>query len=198
MKSRSGSLLDIHKYSKEALHELYDGMCEIFEDKHGKLKSITSFVIRLVQDDETIKPIIQKMDNIDGIKAQNSKSTNEKRVESWLKNAYYKHIFNDYSISRKHLLIFMKSVINPQNEEGEKRLKYSTIRYFEQYNDKFKKRLKRCRANKRVAKVQNNYKDFNVVDAFAYAQIVDKFNTTNQDIEVFEKIIKILILKKGV
>lgn len=153
MKRRSGSLLDIHKYSKEALHELYDGMCEIFEDKHGKLKSITSFVIRLVQDDETIKPIIQKMDNIDGIKAQ--------------------------------------------NEEGEKRLKYSTIRYFEQYNDKFKKRLKRCRANKRVAKVQNNYKDFNVVDAFAYAQIVDKFNTTNQDIEVFEKLIKILINSKN-
>ncbi len=197
MKRNSGSLLDIHQYSKEAIFTLYQEMCEIFEDKYGKLKSITSFVIRLVQQDEKIRPIIQKMDKIDGIKAQNSKSPNEKRVESWLKKAYFEHLYREYAVSRGMLIKFMKSIINPQTPEGEKRLKYSTIRYFEQHNDKFKKRLKRCRANKRVAKVQNNYKDFNIVDAFAYAQIVDKFNTTNQDIEVFEKLIKILINSKN-
>jgi hypothetical protein len=150
MKKNSGSLLDIHKYSNEALHELYNGLCEFFEDKNGKFKSITSFIIRIVREDEVITNIIQKMDKIDGIKAQNSKSVNEKRVESWLKKAYFEHLYGGYSISRNFLLAFMITIIKPVSQEGEKKLKYSSTRYFEKYNDKFKKRLKRCRTNERV------------------------------------------------
>lgn len=197
MKRNSGSLLDIHKYSKEAISELYDGMCEIFEDKHGKLKSITSFVIRLVQDDEIIKPVIQKMDKVDGIKAQNSKSANEKRVESWLKKAYFEHLYGGYSISRSFLLAFMIAIIKPNNDEGKKKLKYASTRYFELYNDKFKKRLKRCRDNERVLELQAKYPKLNVTDAFAFGLIIEKFTTTNEDIEWFEKLIKILINSKN-
>jgi hypothetical protein len=196
MRRNSGSLLDIHKYSKEALHELYNSLCEIFEEKNGNFKSITSFIIRIVREDEIITNIIQKMDKVDSIKAQNSKSVNEKRVETWLKKAYYEHLYGSFSISRNHLLAFMITIIKPNSEEGKKKLKYSSTRYFEQYNDKFKKRLKRCRENERVLELQQKYPKLNIIDAFAYGQIIDKFNTTNEDLEWFEKMVKILTKKK--
>jgi hypothetical protein len=196
MRRNSGSLLDIHKYSKEALHELYNSLCDIFEEKNGNFKSITSFIIRIVREDEIITNIIQKMDKVDSIKAQNSKSVNEKRVETWLKKAYYEHLYGSFSISRNHLLAFMITIIKPNSEEGKKKLKYSSTRYFEQYNDKFKKRLKRCRENERVLELQQKYPKLNIIDAFAYGQIIDKFNTTNEDLEWFEKMVKILTKKK--
>lgn len=197
MRRNSGSLLDIHKYSKEALHELYNSLCEIFEEKNGNFKSITSFIIRIVREDEIITNIIQKMDKVDSIKAQNSKSSNEKRVESWLKKAYFEHLYGGYSISRSYLLAFMLTIIKPSNDEGKKKLKYSSTKYFEKYNDKFKKRLKRCRENERILELQKKYPKLNVTDAFAFGLIIEKFQTTNEDIEWFEKLIKILITSKN-
>lgn len=74
-------------------------------------------------------------------------------------------------------------------------MKYSSTRYFEQYNDKFK-RLKRCRENERVFGASKAISKTNITNAFAYGQIIDKFNTTNEDIEWFEKMVKILTKKK--
>ena len=90
----------------------------------------------------------------------------------------------------------MITIIKPSSDEGKKKLKYSSTRYFEQYNDKFKKRLKRCRENERVLELQQKYPKFNIVDAFAYGLIIDKFNTTNEDLEWFEKMIQIMTKKK--
>jgi len=90
----------------------------------------------------------------------------------------------------------MITIIKPSGEEGKKKLKYSSTRYFEQYNDKFKKRLKRCRENERILELQKKYPKHNIIDAFAYGLIIDKFNTTNEDLEWFEKMIQIMTKKK--
>ncbi len=195
MKS-SGSLLDIHKYSKKAFYEFYKALCDTFEEDKNTLKSIGIFLMKVTIEDEDVKKIIQEMDKVDGIKAQSSKSSNEKRVETWLKKAYFEHLYGGYSISRNFLLAFMITIIKPSSDEGKKKLKYSSTRYFEQYNDKFKKRLKRCRENERVLELQQQYPKLNIVDAFAYGLIIDKFNTTNEDLEWFEKMIQIMTKKK--
>ncbi|PLY16307.1 MAG: hypothetical protein C0628_01180 [Sulfurimonas sp.] len=196
MKS-SGSLLDIHKYSNQAMHVLYNEVCAEFEgNKEKLLAELGMFFLKLFRENEEAKKIIKDMDKIDGIKAQNSKSPNEKRVETWLKKAYFEHLYGGYSISRNFLLAFMITIIKPSGEEGKKKLKYSSTRYFEQYNDKFKKRLKRCRENERVLELQQKYPKFNIVDAFAYGLIIDKFNTTNENLEWFEKMIQIMTKKK--
>ncbi|MCW8895471.1 hypothetical protein [Sulfurimonas sp.] len=202
MKS-SGSLLDIHKYSKDAFRHLYYKLSDSdfnrsYITKDDPIASVTGIIWDITQGDEEVKKIVKKMDNIDGIKAQNSKSPNEKRVETWLKKAYFEHLYGGYSISRSYLLSFMISIIKPSGEEGKKKLKYSTTRYFEQYNDKFKKRLKRCRTNERVLELQKQYPKLNIIDAYAYGLIIDKFNTTNEDLDWFEKIIKILTKKKEI
>jgi hypothetical protein len=48
----------------------------------------------------------------------------------------------------------------------------------------------------RVFELQKKYPKLNIVDAFAYGLIIDKFNITNEDIEWFEKMVKILTKKK--
>ncbi len=196
MKS-SNSLLDIHKYSKDAFQHLYDKLTDenfkrayIIKDK--PINAVTGIIWDITQEDEELRKIISKMDEIDGIKAQNSKSGNEKRVETWLKKAYYEHLYRGYSIARNSLLSFMITIIKPDSDEGKKKLKYSSTRYFEKYNDKFKKRLKRCRINERVLELQKQYPKFNIADAYAYGLIIDKFSTTNEDLEWFEKLVKIL------
>lgn len=160
------------------------------------INAVTGILWDITQENKELKDIIEEMDKIDGIKALNSKSSNEKRVETWLKKAYYEHLYGSFLISRNHLLAFMITIIKPNSEEGKKKLKYSITRYFEQYNDKFKKRLKRCRENERVLELQQQYPKLNIIDAFAYGQIIDKFNTTNEDLEWFEKMVKILTKKK--
>lgn len=192
------SLLDMHKYSKEALMYFYNELTNTFGDTQRELETVVKFLMHIKNENEIVTKIIQKMDKIDSIKAQNSKSANEKRVETWLKKAYYEHLYGSFSISRNHLLAFMITIIKPSSEEGKKKLKYSSTRYFEQYNDKFKKRLRRCRENERVLELQKKYPKLNIIDAFAYGQIIDKFNTTNEDLEWFEKMVKILTKKKEV
>ncbi|NLO16834.1 MAG: hypothetical protein GX118_01380 [Arcobacter butzleri] len=195
------SLLDIHKYSKDAFQYLLDRLRDdnfkrpyIYYDK--AINAVTGILWDITQEDEELKEIIEGMDEIDGISAQNSKSSNEKRVETWLKKAYFEHLYGDYRISRNMLLKFMLTIIKPNNEDGKKKLKYSSRYYFEQYNDKFKKRLSRCRKNERVYELQKKYPDLNIIDAYAYGLIIDKFNTTNEDLEWFEKLIKILTKEK--
>jgi hypothetical protein len=191
------SLPDIHKYSNQAMHVLYNEVCAEFEgNKEKLLAELGMFFLKLFRENEEAKKIIKDMDKIDGIKAQNSKRPNEKRVETWLKKAYFEHLYGGYSISRNFLLAFMITIIKPSGEEGKKKLKYSSTRYFEQYNDKFKKRLKRCRENERILELQKKYPKLNIIDAFAYGLIIDKFNTTNEDLEWFEKMIQIMTKKK--
>ena len=60
-------------------------MCDTFDEDKNTLKSIGIFLMKVTMDDEDVKKIVQKMDKVDGIKALNSKSSNEKRVETWLK-----------------------------------------------------------------------------------------------------------------
>lgn len=135
MKS-SGSLLDIHKYSKDAFRHLYYKLSDSdfnrsYKTKDDPIASVTGIIWDITQGDEEVKKIVKKMDQIDGIKAQNSKSGNEKRVETWLKKAYFEHLYRGYSVSRNILLKFMTTIIKPNDNEGKKKLKYSSTRYFE-------------------------------------------------------------------
>ncbi|MBD3843586.1 MAG: hypothetical protein IE909_17250 [Campylobacterales bacterium] len=151
------SLLDTHIYSNQAMHILYNEVCAEFEgNKEKQLAELGMFFLKLLKENEEVKKIIERMDQIDGIKAQNSKSSNEKRVETWLKKAYFEHLYDSFSISRNRLLAFMITIIKPTSDERKKKLKYTSVRYFERYNDKFKKRLKRCRENERVLELQQN------------------------------------------
>lgn len=76
----------------------------IYNDK--AINAVTGILWDITQEDEELKDIIEEMDKIDGIKAINSKSSNEKEVETWLKKAYYEHfmdLFQFHEIIYWHL-----------------------------------------------------------------------------------------------
>ncbi|MFK5882630.1 MAG: hypothetical protein QM482_10515 [Sulfurospirillum sp.] len=196
MKNNAHSLIDTHQYSKDALKHFYRQLFETYSDEEKVLKSIFSFFRQILREDEDVKRIIEGMDKIDGIKAQKSKLKIEKIAETWLKKAYFEHLFHNYSIIRGYFTNFTREIIKPQSQEGKEKLKRTSIHYFERYNDKYKKKLKRCRSNERVLELQKKYPKLNIVDAFAFGLIIEKFATTNEDLEWFEDIVQILTKKR--
>ncbi len=196
MIKKSNSLLDIHHYSLDTLNDLYYALTKLYDEDKRSLQTIVIFLKKIIQEDTEIKLIIEKMDKKEGIKAQKSKLKIEKIAETWLKKAYFEHLFRNYSIIRGYFTHFTKEIIQPRSKEGKEKLKRTSVYYFERYNDKYKKKLKRCRSNERVLELQKKYPKLNVVDAFAFGLIIEKFATTNEDLEWFENIVKILIKKK--
>jgi len=196
MLKKSLSMLDVHQYSKDALKYFYKQLFEIYTDDEEVLKAIFLFFRMIIREDEDVKRIIEGMDKIDGIRAQKSKLKIEKIAETWLKKAYFQHLYHNYSIIRGYFTSFTKEIIRPQSKLGKDKLKRTSIYYFERYNDKYKKKLKRCRSNERVLELQKKYPKLNIVDAFAFGLIIEKFATTNEDLEWFENIVQILIKKR--
>lgn len=190
------SLLDIHRYSLDTLNDLYHSLTKLYDEDKRSLQAIVIFLKKVIQENTEIKLIIEEMDKKEGIKAQKSKLKIEKITETWLKKAYFEHLFHNYSIIRGYFTNFTKEIIQPKSIEGKEKLKRSSIYYFDRYNDKYKKKLKRCRSNERVLELQKKYPKLNIVDAFAFGLIIEKFATTNEDLEWFENIVKILIKKK--
>jgi len=196
MKNKAHSLLDTHQYSKDALKHFYRQLFETYSDEEKVLKAIFSFFRQILREEEDVKRIIEGMDKIDGIRAQKSKLKIEKIAETWLKKAYFQHLYHKYSIIRGYFTSFTKEIIRPQSKIGKDKLKRTSIYYFERYNDKYKKKLKRCRSNERVLELQKKYPKLNIVDAFAFGLIIEKFATTNEDLEWFENIVQILIKRR--
>jgi len=196
MLKKSLSMLDVHQYSKDALKYFYKQLFEIYTDDEEVLKAIFLFFRMIIREDEDVKKIIEGMDKKEGIKAQKSKLKIEKIAETWLKKAYFQHLYHKYSIIRGYFTNFTKEIIQPKSREGKDKLKRTSIYYFDRYNDKYKKKLKRCRSNERVLELQKKYPKLNIVDAFAFGLIIEKFATTNEDLEWFENIVQILIKRR--
>ncbi|MBA1432092.1 MAG: hypothetical protein FAF04_00515 [Epsilonproteobacteria bacterium] len=194
--SKEISFLDIHEYSEKALRYLYSSLKSLYNVDKENQKLLMFFVISLIDEDKSLKKIIEEMDKIDGIRAKKSKLKIEKIAETWLKKAYFQHLYHNYSIIRGYFTKFTKEIIRPKSKLGTDKLKRTSVYYFERYNDKYKKKLKRCRSNERVLELQKKYPKLNVVDAFAFGLIIEKFATTNEDLEWFENIVRILIKKK--
>jgi len=194
--SQEISFLDIHKYSAKALRYLYSSLKIHYDVGREGQKLLLSFVTELIDEDKNLKKIIEEMDEIDGIRAKKSKLKIEKIAETWLKKAYFQHLYHKYSIIRGYFTNFTKEIIRPQSKLGKDKLKRTSVYYFDRCNDKYKKKLKRCRNNERVLELQKKYPKLNIVDAFAFGLIIEKFATTNEDLVWFENIVQILIKKR--
>jgi hypothetical protein len=194
------SLLDIHIYSKEALrHMLNRFRSKSFQrdyiyDKKA-VNAVSGILWDIMQEDKEVVEIVKEMDEIDGIKAQKGKCYVEKTTITWLQKAYFVHIMQGYYVSFRMLVNFFMGILHPSSEK-ERQLKSIVKYYFNKYNDKYKKRLSRSRRNERLAELQKKYPKLNITDAFAYGLILEKFSTTNNDLELFEKIVKIMLHKK--
>lgn len=191
----SGSLLDLHSYSKEAMDRLYSRLREIekpyLQDKFH-LIILTGFLTDIFKEDHTIRSIIEEMDKLDEIRADKSKLKIEKMAETWLKKVYFRYLYKEEQIYRVFFRSFVKNVIQPNTSLGEENLVRASNYFFDRYKDKYKKKLYRAQTNSRLQELQIQYPKFNILDAFAYGMILDKFKITDDDIRWFESILLIL------
>ncbi len=187
------SLLDIYPYSRDAFQYLYDKLTDenfkrryIIKDK--PINAVTGIIWDITQGEPEITEIISTMDKMVGICSEKTRSRLEKIVDTWLKKAYNLKLQNGYVIHRSFLLRFVKTIYENYDEN----IKRAAIYHFDKYNDKNKKKIKRAYENIRLNDLQERYPEFNILDAYAYALITEKFKIKEDDLIEFENIISLL------
>ncbi|QFR43147.1 hypothetical protein [Sulfurimonas xiamenensis] len=187
------SLLDIYPYSKDAFQYLYDKLTDenfkrryIIKDK--PINAVTGIIWDITQGEPEITEIISTMDKMVGIRSEKTKSRLEKIIDTWLKKAYNLKLQNGYVIHRSFLLRFVKTIYENYDEN----IKRAAIYHFDKYNDKNKKKIKRAYENIRLNDLQERYPEFNILDAYAYALITEKFKIKEDDLIEFDNIISLL------
>lgn len=69
--------------------------------------------------------------------------------------------------------------------------KYGILKY-NQITERLKKQRLRVKQSAKIQELQAKYPSLNIIKAFTYARLNDKFEITHKDIQQFENIIKIL------
>lgn len=187
------SLLDIYPYSKDAFRYLYNKLTDEnfkrpYITKEDPITSVTGIIWDVTQGEPEITEIISTMDKMVGIRSEKTRSRLEKIVDTWLKKAYNLKLQKGYVIHRSFLLKFVKTIYQNYDEN----IKRAAIYHFDKYNDKNKKKIKRAYENIRLNDLQERYPEFNIMDAYAYALITEKFKIKEDDLIEFENIISLL------
>ena len=196
------SLLDIHKYSKKAFQYLYDKLTDedfkrpyIIKDK--PINAVTGIIWDITQGDEELKKIIETMDKMDKIKAENSRSRLDKITTTWLKKAYRQHFENGYVISRSMYLKFIKTIMKPTSKEGENKLVASGTKLYNKIYSAYKMRQMRIKNSDKLDEIKAKYPELNIETAYRYAIVTGKFNLNADDIEDFEYMVRFLTQTKA-
>ncbi|AII15605.1 hypothetical protein CIG1485E_a0080 (plasmid) [Campylobacter iguaniorum] len=191
------SLLDIHKYSKKAFQHLYEKLSNkdfkrSYITKDDPITAVTGILWDITQGDKELKKIIETMDNIDKIKAENSRSRLEKITVTWLKKAYREHFENGYVISRSMYLKFIKIIMKPTSKEGENKLIASGTKLYNKIYSAYKMRQMSVRKTDKLDELKAKYPNLNIETAYRYAIVTGKFNLNADDIEDFEYLVQFL------
>lgn len=191
------SLLDIHKYSKQAFQLLYDKLSSDdfkrdYITREDPIASVTGIIWDITQQEPELKSIIESMDKIDNIKAENSKSKLEKITHTWLKKAYREHFENGYNISRTMFLKFLKNVLKPNSKKSEDKLIAAGTNLYNKIYSSYKMRQSRIKDTDKLNDLKQKFPNLDIDCAFRYAVVTGKFNLNIDDIEDFECIVKIL------
>jgi hypothetical protein len=194
------SLLDMHKYSKEAFQHLYDkltdkGFKRAYVVKDRPINAVTGILWDITQEDDEITKIIEGMDKIDNIRAESSKSRLEKITNTWIKKAYREYFENGYKISRSLFIKFTKNILEPKSEENRKQLEIASKKLFDKIYNTFRNRQHRITDSHKFKELVARYPKLNIDKAYRYAIISGKFNLNANDIEEFEYILKFALSK---
>jgi len=195
------SLLDMHKYSKEAFQHLYDkltdkGFKRAYVVKDRPINAVTGILWDITQEDDEITKIIEGMDKIDNIRAESSKSRLEKIANTWVKKAYREYFENGYKISRSLFIKFTKNILEPKSEENRNQLESASRKVFDKAYNTFRLRQYRLTNSEKFNDLVARYPKLNIDKAYRYAIVSGKFNLNADDIEDFEYILKFALSSK--
>lgn len=125
----------------------------------------------------------------------NNKNNNETKVEkileSYIARSKIKAFLGDFKNFRKsNAKGFLIRIFGHKNGLLLYQ-KYGILKY-NQITERLKKQRLRVKQSAKIQELQAKYPSLNIIKAFTYARLNDKFEITHKDIQQFENIIKIL------
>ena len=125
----------------------------------------------------------------------NNKNNNETKVEkileSYITRSKIKAFLGDFKNFRKsNAKGFLIRIFGHKNGLLLYQ-KYGILKY-NQITERLKKQRLRVKQSAKIQELQAKYTSLNIIKAFTYARLNDKFEITHKDIQQFENIIKIL------
>ena len=125
----------------------------------------------------------------------NNKNNNETKVEkileSYITRSKIKAFLGDFKNFRKsNAKGFLIRIFGHKNGLLLYQ-KYGILKY-NQITERLKKQRLRVKQSAKIQELQAKYPSSNIIKAFTYARLNDKFEITHKDIQQFENIIKIL------
>ena len=125
----------------------------------------------------------------------NNKNNNETKVEkileSYITSSKIKAFLGDFKNFRKsNAKGFLIRIFGHKNGLLLYQ-KYGILKY-NQITERLKKQRLRVKQSAKIQELQAKYPSLNIIKAFTYARLNDKFEITHKDIQQFENIIKIL------
>ncbi|EEQ64237.1 hypothetical protein HPMG_01694 [Helicobacter pullorum MIT 98-5489] len=125
----------------------------------------------------------------------NNKNNNETKVEkileSYITRSKIKAFLGDFKNFRKsNAKGFLIRIFGHKNGLLLYQ-KYGILKY-NQITERLKKQRLRVKQSAKIQELQAKYPSLNIIKAFTYARLNDKFEITYKDIQQFENIIKIL------
>ena len=121
----------------------------------------------------------------------NNETKVEKSLESYITRSKIKAFLGDFKNFRKsNAKGFLIRIFGHKNGLLLYQ-KYGILKY-NQITERLKKQRLRVKQSAKIQELQAKYPSLNIIKAFTYARLNDKFEITHKDIQQFENIIKIL------
>ncbi|WP_077246879.1 hypothetical protein [Helicobacter pullorum] len=121
----------------------------------------------------------------------NNETKVEKILESYITRSKIKAFLGDFKNFRKsNAKGFLIRIFGHKNGLLLYQ-KYGILKY-NQITERLKKQRLRVKQSAKIQELQAKYPSLNIIKAFTYARLNDKFEITYKDIQQFENIIKIL------
>ncbi|WP_426722727.1 hypothetical protein [Campylobacter coli] len=122
---------------------------------------------------------------------KNNETKVEKILESYITRSKIKAFLGDFKNFRKsNAKGFLIRIFGHKNGLLLYQ-KYGILKY-NQITERLKKQRLRVKQSAKIQELQAKYPSLNIIKAFTYARLNDKFEITHKDIQQFENIIKIL------
>ncbi|EAH8900304.1 hypothetical protein EWX78_08700 [Campylobacter coli] len=126
----------------------------------------------------------------------NAKNRIQKAIETWFTKIYINKIIHNAKdtsifINKSSCLAFILSIYG-KTEENKNKMTPAVITHINTTKNNFATKLKRVKNHENIVELQAKYPKLDIISAYQFLTLKDKFKITKSEIQDFETLIDIL------
>ncbi|EPU1613085.1 hypothetical protein ACVUUU_000018 [Campylobacter coli] len=126
----------------------------------------------------------------------NAKNRIQKAIETWFTKIYINKIIHNAKdtsifINKSSCLAFILSIYG-KTEENKNKMTSAVITHINTTKNNFATKLKRVKNHENIVELQAKYPKLDIISAYQFLTLKDKFKITKSEIQDFETLIDIL------